>query len=110
MVEDRYSPGSLLTVSAGVAAKTLLMHNDFTVLHAGTTEVMNTTVLKTHVSAAAINPAGGQVRVFRVVKRRSEKPVLSEQTRRTFEFISDAANAHRFTKEAALKAFAHVQI
>lgn len=68
-----------------------------------------TTISKRHVSPAAISPAGGQVRVVRNMLAQ-RKPVLSEQTRRTFEFISDPANAHRFTKEAALKAFAHVKI
>lgn len=70
---------------------------------------MTSTTLKRHVSPAAINPAGGQVRVVRNMLAQ-RKPVLSEQTRRTFEFISDQANAHRFTKEAALKAFAHVKV
>lgn len=71
---------------------------------------MTTTVHKQHISAATTGLLGGDVRVFRKVPRVSKKPVLSEQTRRTFEFISDPANAHRFTKEAALKAFAHVKV
>ena len=70
---------------------------------------MTTTTLKRHVSPAAINPAGGQVRVVRNMLARN-KPVLSEQTRRTFEFISDPANARLFTKDAARKAFAHVKV
>lgn len=71
---------------------------------------MTTTVLKNHISAATTGMLGGDVRVFRKVARVHKEPVLSEQTRRTFEFISDPANAHLFTKEAARKAFAHVKI
>jgi hypothetical protein len=71
---------------------------------------MTTTALKTHISAAATGRLGGDVRVFRRATSVSTKPVLSEQTRRTFEFISDPANAHLFTKDAARKAFAHVKV
>lgn len=71
---------------------------------------MTTTALKNHISAATTGMLGGDVRVFRKVARIPKKPVLSEQTRRTFEFISDPANAHLFTKEAARKAFAHVKV
>lgn len=71
---------------------------------------MTTTTLKNHISVAATGRLGGDVRVFRRVTRVHKKPVLSEQTRRTFEFISDPANAHLFTKEAARKAFAHVKV
>ncbi len=38
------------------------------------------------------------------------KPEMSENTRRTFAFISDPKNAHLFTKEAARKAFGRVKI
>lgn len=110
MVEDRYSPGSLLTVSVDVAAKTLLMHNDFTVIATHTDELMTATLLKPHFSAATTGRLGGDVRVFRRVAGAPSKPVLTEQTRRTFEFISDPANGHLFTKEAARKAFAHVKV
>lgn len=71
---------------------------------------MTTTAPKNHISAAATGRLGGDVRVFRKAARVHKKPVLSEQTRRTFEFISDPANAHLFTADAALKAFAHVKI
>lgn len=72
---------------------------------------MNTTIIKKrYVSPASANPAGGRVRVLRGHVEVVRKPVLSEQTRRTFEFISDPANAHHFTKAAALKAFAHVKV
>jgi hypothetical protein len=60
---------------------------------------------------------GGQVRAFtksRVVKKvalvRSQPPKLSEQTRRTFEMISDPNNARLFSVDAALAAFAHVKV
>jgi hypothetical protein len=69
-----------------------------------------TTILKRPISAAATGRLGGDVRVFRKVTRAQKKPVLSEQTRRTFEFISDPTNAHLFTKKAALKAFAHIKV
>ena len=71
---------------------------------------MTTTVLKQHISAATTGLLGGDVRVFRKVTRATKNPVLSEQTRQTFEFISDPANAHLFTKEAARKAFAHIKV
>ncbi len=72
---------------------------------------MNTTITKKrYVSPAAANPAGGQVRVLRGHVIVSRKPMLSEQTRRTFEAISDPKNAHLFTVDAALKAFAHVKV
>lgn len=37
------------------------------------------------------------------------EPEIPEQTRRVLEFISAPANAHLFTKDAALKAFVHVK-
>lgn len=36
-------------------------------------------------------------------------PEISEESRKTFEAISDPKNAHLFTLEAALKAFSHVK-
>lgn len=51
---------------------------------------------------------GYAVRPLMKVKR--EEPQLSEETRSTFEAISDPANAHLFTVAAALKALAHVKI
>lgn len=48
--------------------------------------------------------------VKKVAVARAAAPALSEQTRRTFEFISDPANAHLFSKAAARKAFAHVKV
>lgn len=78
---------------------------------------MPTAALKHHISPATARSPGGQVRVFtkarmvkKVIVERSPVPKMSEQTRRTFEFISDPANAGLFTKEAALKAFSHVKI
>ena len=72
---------------------------------------------KTHISPAMATSSGGQVRAFskarlvkKVVLSRTQQPKISEQTRRTFEFISAPANAHLFTKEAASKAFAHIKI
>lgn len=75
-----------------------------------TSNKMTHTALKNHISAAATGRLGGDVRVFRRVTKVVGKPVLSEQTRRTFEAISNPANAHLFTKEAARKAFAHIKI
>lgn len=37
-------------------------------------------------------------------------PELSEEMRRTLEFISAPENAHLFTAEAARRAFAHVKV
>lgn len=71
---------------------------------------MTTTAPRNHISAAATGRLGGDVRVFRKAPRVLKKPVLSEQTRRTFEFISDPANAPLFTKEAARKAFSHIKV
>ena len=44
------------------------------------------------------------------MKSKRDEPQLSDETRSTFAAISDPANAHLFTVEAALKAFAHVKI
>ena len=78
---------------------------------------MHATAIKHHISPATSASPGGQVRVFtkakmvkKVMVARAPVPKLSEQTRRTFEFISDPANAHLFSKEAARKAFAHVKV
>lgn len=71
---------------------------------------MKTTVPRSHLSSATTGMLGGDVRVFRKRACMNQQPVLSEQTRRTFEFISDPENAHYFTKEAALKAFAHIKV
>lgn len=46
----------------------------------------------------------------KVVRSRVAIPKISEKTRRTFEMISDPKNAHLFTVDAALKAFAHIKI
>ena len=48
-----------------------------------------------------------RLRPLRKVKR--EEPQMSEETRKTFEAISDPANAHLFTVKAALKAFKRVK-
>lgn len=71
---------------------------------------MTTNVHKQQISAARTGLLGGDVRAFRKAAHVQKKPMLSEQTRRTFEAISAPANAHRFTKSAALKAFVHVKI
>lgn len=42
-------------------------------------------------------------------KARREAAKLSQKTRKTFEAISDPANAHLFTTQAALKAFRHIK-
>ncbi len=65
---------------------------------------------KSHISAATTGMLGGDVRAFRRAAHVGKKPELSEQTRRTFEAISAPVNARHFTKSAALRAFAHVEI
>lgn len=71
---------------------------------------MNTLKVKQHTSRISTGRLGGDVRTFRKGTRVHKMPFISEQTRRTFEFISDPENAHLFTKEAARKAFASVKI
>ena len=56
---------------------------------------------------AATGLPGGSVRTL---SKRKAAPVMSEQTRRTFQMISAPENAHLFTAQAALKAFATVKI
>lgn len=75
--------------------------------------IENTMHSTTHIPKPMSAPkgkAGGEVRVFRRITSVRATPVLSEQTRRTFEEISDVANAHLFTKDAARKAFAHIKV
>jgi hypothetical protein len=68
-----------------------------------------TTAHKQHISAATTGLMGGDVRVLKA-KRAHAVPKVSEKTRRTFEAISDPKNAHLFTVEASLKAFAHIKV
>lgn len=49
------------------------------------------------------------VRLRPLRKAKREEPQMSEETRKTFEAISDPANAHLFTVKAALKAFKRVK-
>ncbi len=71
-----------------------------------------TTAMHAHQSVrpASSGLSGGAVRTLVGRKLARTTPVLSAETRRTFEFISDPANAHLFSKEAARKAFAHVKV
>lgn len=58
-------------------------------------------------SPAAANPSGGLVKTFR---RREEVTESSPEMLRILDFVSNPANAHRFSKEAARKAFAHIKV
>ncbi|WP_148279949.1 hypothetical protein [Acidovorax sp. KKS102] len=78
---------------------------------------MSTTAIKHHFSPGKTTSPGGEVRVFKSAKSPKKVnpslvpiPKLSEKTRRTFEAISDPKNAHLFTVEASLKAFAHIEV
>lgn len=62
------------------------------------------------VRPASSGLSGGAVRTLVGRKQARSTLVLSAETRRTFEFISDPANSHLFSKEAARKAFAHVKV
>lgn len=55
-------------------------------------------------SRAISNGAGGLTKPH----GRRMVPALSKKTRDTFAAISDPKNAHLFSVEAALKAFAHI--
>lgn len=46
----------------------------------------------------------------KVMRVRISQPKISAKTRSTFKMISDPKNAHLFTVDAALKAFAHIKI
>lgn len=46
----------------------------------------------------------------KVLRVRASQPKISAKTRSTFKMISDPKNAHLFTVDAALKAFAHIKI
>lgn len=78
---------------------------------------MTAIAAKHHISPAMSASPGGQVRTFtkaraakKVVFARTQPPKISEQTRRTFEMISDPKNARLFSVDAALAAFAHVKV
>lgn len=68
-----------------------------------------TTFQKQQISAATTGMMGGDVRVLKA-KRVHAAPKVSEKTRRTFHAISDPKNAHLFTVDASLKAFAHIEV
>lgn len=59
------------------------------------------TMLKVTWSGYSVRPLQGQ---------RHAGVRLSEVTERTFSGISDPANAHLFSVESALKAFAHIKV
>lgn len=144
MVEDRYSPGSLLTVSVGVAAKPLLTDNGITVI-SNTEIAMTTLTFSQHQSIPAGMLGEGYVREYtratpaplhpvhaaqpgQVVLVKSTKTgfirvqITSRNAQddaetgcspamlRILDNISNPANAHRFSKESARKAFAHIEV
>lgn len=73
--------------------------------------VVIATHLKRHtVAAASARLPGGAVRTLRHGRAAEPRPKISEQSLRTFRKISDPGNAHLFSLEAALEAFAHVEV
>lgn len=78
---------------------------------------MNTATSKNHISSRKAVSPSGEVRVFKsakapkkFIRARFVIPKISAKTRHTFEMISDPKNAHLFTVDAALKAFAHIKV
>lgn len=65
------------------------------------------------IAPATAGLSGGAVRTLRKLhnaKHKQQQAVLSEETRRTFEFISDPKNAELFSVKAGLKAFSRVKV
>jgi NMD protein affecting ribosome stability and mRNA decay len=72
-----------------------------------TTAVVTVTALKKHLTPT--RRAARASYAVRVLKKRPQAVVrVSDQTYNTFRKIADPANAHLFTAESALDAFAHI--